>query len=270
MLNAFGNVADVLSEASAEAASTIQQQFQSKRNEEAVSDQFIATLRSEINRAEKHAPASIGIRTETLSAHSLPYAEKTIGADFFIAYGFFTENYQYGTGVLFQAKMYDKLINSTSSDQKSNTQYLTGLREDCEKMLRFSPSSFGVVYSENSFRHYPAEAIAALEQSEFEHRENYTITSALHSHRVRKFYEMLFRGFIGDEWVFRNVNFILNPEEYGMTPTRHRPRLIVLPDGAGENEYDDREIAGLRIIVEDKESDESEYTIPSIDSQYVV
>lgn len=115
-----------------------------------------------------------GIKWEAMTL--IPQSqEKIFGADFLGVLRIKIRDYDLSKGFLVQAKM-KKNLN------------MTVLREQCEKMLQISPSSFVFIYDEEGVKIYPAISVLNSKKS----------PSSLFHRTPASFYELHFESFIGD------------------------------------------------------------------------
>jgi hypothetical protein len=121
-----------------------------------------------------------GVRWEakTLTDRGKGTQEKRYGADFLGALNIDLPDYKVAKGFLAQAKL---LKHETVDD-------LSGLKEQCKKMLKLSPDSFVFLYSKTGVRVVPAISVIASDRDPTE----------LYGRSVQRFFEEHIECFIGD------------------------------------------------------------------------
>jgi len=254
MIGAFNDLTDYLTECAEGARNQMQDNYQLMADEEDISARFTQEFESQVRRIDSFVSPTLIPRTITLPRR-YPYSESKFGADFAVAFKLDLESYSYGVGILVQAKQKE----STSYDKKDPS----GLREDGEKMLNCSPDSFICIFSSTTFRHYPASSISGLNQNRFVHgQDDYTMNQACPSYKVGDFYEMFFEGYIGDKWVYKNLDYLSRPDQYTATARQ------AIPDG-GQSEEEGRGITTFLVVATDSPDDFDPYDDLPYDEQFV-
>jgi hypothetical protein len=123
--------------------------------------------------------------------------EKHLGADFAIGYKYSSDDFVYKGGILVQSKVREKGYD------------IDEIKEDASKMRTYTPASYICVYSGSSqgFRYYPARAIDSLRDTSHI-KEDKDLRTNFHHRSGKSICRQLFLSFIGDEWVFRNLDYI--------------------------------------------------------------
>ena len=251
MFDAFDDLIDSLKNCSKGAANAIQDNYGLMADEDDMTSRFLARFATSIEQTDAYVTPAL--QSVTIPWRGEKSAESRFGADYAIAYSLRTSSFSYGAGILVQAKRRDR----------RDFPPINGLRKDSKNMLDYSPASYISVYSDSTFRFYPASGICGLKQNRLVHENNdYTLNQAVPSELTHNFYELLFQGFIGDKWVYENLDFLSNPGDYAETGRQ------ALTDG-GEVENQDGGIDTLLIVASDTSQGISPYDNLPYDEQFI-
>jgi len=136
--------------------------------------------------------------------------EKIYGADFLGVLRIDTPNYKVSKGFLVQAKM------------KKNLKMIE-LKQQCDKMLKISPSSFVFVYDDDGIKIYPAISVLNSEKH----------PSKMFHRTPAGFYKLHFESFVGDRKLSApNISILEkirkeNEEELDEIRREHEARSIL-------------------------------------------
>jgi len=144
------------------------------QQEPAFTDRMLGAIETAI---DNHIIRGIRWRAWTLSDRGRNAQEKRLGADFIGVFTVALPDFKVSKGFLAQAK-----IAPVSSGAEHDR-----LREQCEKMLRFSAASFVFLYNQFCVRVVPAVSVLGVNDP-----------SSLYSRSAQRFFEEHFQCFIGD------------------------------------------------------------------------
>lgn len=236
MIRGDGRLAKPLSECAQSAAEMIQNNFANKADEEAVSDQFLGAFKMPIT--SKNFP-EVTVSAETTTHRGKNPVEARTRADMAIRFVYDISNYHYESGILLQAKYYQKYDRDIDK-----------LRQTCGKMLSHTASSYLITYSPTSFCHFPANAIHGIEKGLHPEFSSRNIRKLIPYREMKKFYKRFFRGIIGDQIISRNWDYLMdNSDSFNR---RADPRSTFKPDGGEEIIEEDTRANGLEIVVTDQ------------------
>lgn len=200
MMGHLDGLADDLAECAKEAEQNTRGKI-GREYEDIVTARFLQSFSESVERCERRNPFNVEVEIHKLPDSGADSAESLFGADFLICFHVQLSHFEMSNGILVQAKRGD-VDRFPSMDT---------IREQCNAMLRWSPDSFLNVMDTRSYRMYPAIQTVKANGSrptyrgaelEFEDAFDYRTTLKLYQ---------LFRGYIGDNWIYRNIDFLTNP-----------------------------------------------------------
>jgi len=232
MIGHFGELADDLAQCAKEATGIIRENYEYE-NEGTLSVRFLDDFSDEIESYSATCPYKLDIDTYKLNGRGPETPESRFGPDFVIGFSFKLPNFHFSKGIMIQAK-------------KGQVTDFDRLRRQCNDMLEWTPDSFLYQFSKEkggrSYRMFPSLQIAQTsgdgptysgQELEFDH--------AYESRSTLKFYRLFFEGYVGDHWIFKNLQFFPNPDKHTLTD---RP---VAPDGGVPQE--EQGIGGANTLV---------------------
>ena len=165
-------------------------------DEPAVTSALVARFRDALDGYDK---AGIRWSAKILSSHGPGAEEATFGADFLGVLQIQFPEFKIKKGFLAQAKKQNEGTKFSSTEWNR----LVG---QCEKMMKYSNTSFVFIYSLNGFFVVPAVSVLACRGPEDLH--------TLHPVRIHHFYKLHFRCFVGDYGIRDSSPSILEELRY--------------------------------------------------------
>jgi len=226
--------------------------------EDPVVGRFLQSFEDAVLDYSETNPYDVEIETYKLKDAGKNSPETKYGGDFVIGFNLQLPDFSMSHGIITQAK-------------RQNTDWfpdMATIRKQSNKMLEWSPDSFVNIMSSRSYRMYPAVQIVKSKgkkptykgtELEFENAFDYLTTL--------KFYKLFFRGHIGDNWVYQNIDFLTNRNIH--TP-KGRP---LVPDGGESFRFGQNHgVKALVIVVKDSGLDieypfDLENTVESFDTE---
>ncbi len=176
MLSHYKTIRDVADRLSNAAVGTCDSLVKKRvEQEHHFTDRMLGAMEYSVNDFKKNG---IQWNAKTLTDRGINAQESTYGADFLGVLDIDIEGFKVAKGFLAQAKL---LREGRSID-------MTELREQCNKLLIFSPDSFVFLYKEDGIDVYPAISVVSSDK---------TLTSH-YSRSIKSFFELHLECFIGD------------------------------------------------------------------------
>lgn len=249
MLAHFGGLADDLAAQAKDAGTSSRRNFE-RETEDTIAVRFLQSLSENIEEYAATAPFELDIDTYKLRDRGPNSPESEIGADFVICYSFQLPDFQLSQGILIQAKKQDR----------NGIVTVGGMRDQCNRMLQWSPASFVYLFTSKGNRMYPALQIFSTNSKRPEYAgRNLEFDRAYERKTTLKFFKLFFKGHVGDNWVYQNTNYLTDPSS--STPIE-RP---LVPDGG----QDEGNRSGVRVLAVVISSPNTEVTLP-FDREYAV
>ncbi|WP_436935455.1 hypothetical protein [Halovenus marina] len=211
--------------------------------EDQITNKFIHSLDGSIS--ERAVDSRYSVYGDKFFDGSTNSPETITGSDFIIATGVVSTEGYWGSGIIAQAK----------SAPKHDTPPVEELQKDCEKMLSYTPSSFAVMYHESGFRFYPARALMPLNPARFSGRGADRLHTQINWRDASAVLYSLPTGFVGDNWVFENLESILRPLE---NPISHRG--VAMDGGSQREDLDESGIPAALLLL---------FVDPEYEAQYI-
>jgi len=187
-----------------------------KEYEDIVTARFLQSFSEAVETYGRKNPYNVDIQTHKLPDAGENSAESKFGADFLICFDVQLADFEMSNGILVQAKRGDV----------DEFPPMKTIRDQSEKMLQWSPDSFINVLNNRSYRMYPAIQMARSDGNKPTYRgEDLEFDEAFDYRTTLKLYSLLFKGYVGDNWVYQNVDFLTDPKNHG---PNSRP---LAPDG---------------------------------------
>ena len=184
--------------------------------EPALTDRLLGSMEGVLNNKRV---AGVKWTVKTLTDRGGGSQESVFGADFMAALELSLDGYNVRKGFLVQSKLVEPSQNFSQAE-------FARLKDQCKKMLAFSPASFVFLYSQQSgIVVVPATEILASRDCN---------PHELTSKKMVNFYREHFECFIGDRGIHR-----ANPQ--GLEDLRQRyeaQRLVLLYGSEGDESYD--------------------------------
>jgi len=170
--------------------------------------------------------------------------ETITGGDLIISSYIQTKDGTWGSGLIAQAK----------SQEQYTTPPISSLKDDCQKMLCHTPSSFVVIYYPDRFRFHPASSILNLDESRYSGHGASNLFFKPNQRETENFLKPFFSGFSGDPWIAKNIESLLDPVN---KPISHRG--MASDGGEVSNEDGDGTPAALIFVFSDTEEEGVQY-----------
>jgi len=197
--------------------------------EDIVTARFLQSFSDAVENYGRKNPYNVEISTHKLPDSGKESAESRFGADYLIGFDMQLSNFELSNAIMVQAKRSD--VDRFPS--------MTEIREQCERMLRWSPDSFLNILSNRSYRMYPAIQPAKSDgDTPTYNGEELDFDEAFDYRTTLKLYRLFFKGYVGDNWIYNNIDFLTNPKN---NQPNNRPYF---PDGG---QVDDE--GGMKALV---------------------
>jgi len=221
MIGHFEGLADNLADCAKEAEQNTRGKI-GREYEDIVTARFLQSFSESIENYGRKNPYNVEIDTHKLQDAGSNSAESRFGADFLVCFNVQFSDFEMSNGILVQAKRSD--VDRFPDMNK--------IREQCQAMLRWSPDSFLNIMSNRSYRMYPAiQTVKSTGKSPTYSGQELQFEEAFDYRTTLKLYRLLFKGYVGDNWVFKNADFLTDPKN---NQPDTRP---LVPDG-GQARYD--------------------------------
>jgi hypothetical protein len=235
MIGHYSEVAENLAQGAKSATGKIRENYEME-NEDTLSVRFLTALEHECEEYDIKNPYGLDIDTHKLNDSGRNPPEAKFGPDFVIGYSFTTSNFNLAKGIMIQAK-------------RGPVTDFSRMREQCKKMLRWSPDSFVYHFShENSnrgYRFYPGLQISQTTTNGPEYSgATLDFDDAYADRTTLKFFRLFFEGYVGDHWVWNNLKYLAEPNSHTV---ENRP---IIPDGGSSTEESENDrLRGAKILV---------------------
>lgn len=221
MLGHFEGLADDLADCAKEAEQNTRGKVGSEY-ENIVTARFLQSFSDSIKNYGRKNPYNVDIETHKLPDSGENSAESQFGADYIICFGMQLPDFEFANGLMVQAKRGD-----VDRFPSMNT-----IREQCSRMLSWSPDSYLKVMRNRSYRMYPAiQSVNSEGTSPTYNGQDLEFDDAFDYRTSLKLYRLFFKGYVGDNWVYNNVSYLTDPKN---NQPISRP---LAPDG-GEVDYE--------------------------------